>query len=84
MNMEFDESEIDNSFRLCSGKTLKNLKDLKRYVKEMPDEVYNYHVTGDKNDFAFWLKNCLELGQLAKSLNGVKTKRNFIKKILEA
>jgi len=82
--MEFDKIEIDKSFKLCNGKILKNFKDLKKYIVEMPDEVYNFHVNSKGNDFAFWIKNCLNMNEVASSIAAVRKKETFIKKILEA
>ena len=82
--MDFEkELEIDKSFHLVGGKILSSLKDLKNYVHEMPDEVYNHHVRDGKNDFAEWIKGCLELPKLAASVKQIKKKDSFVKKVLE-
>ena len=63
-----------NYFFLCSGKTIKNLKELAKELKNMPEEIFNNHVDEGKNDFANWLIYVLEKKKLGQELTKYKEK----------
>ena len=64
-------------FVLCNGKPVKNIKELADVMEELEEQVFNYHVTPDKNDFATWIKDIFKDVELAEKLAGVKDKKHM-------
>lgn len=64
-------------FILCNGKPVKNIKELADIMEEIEDQVFNHHVTPDKNDFATWVKDIFKDIELAEKLAGVKDKKHM-------
>lgn len=49
-------SSNDNSFWVTDGQVLNSLLALNEALNNMEKEVYSYHVTKDKHDFAEWVE----------------------------
>jgi hypothetical protein len=64
-------------FMLCNGKPVKNIKELADVLEELEDQVFNHHVTPEKNDFATWVKDVFKDIELAEKLTGVKDKKHM-------
>jgi hypothetical protein len=64
-------------FVLCNGKPVKNIKELADVMEELEDQIFNHHVTSDKNDFATWIKDIFKDIELAEKLAGVKDKKHM-------
>ena len=64
-------------FILCNGKPVKNIKELADIMEEIEDEIFNHHVTPDKNDFATWVKDIFKDIELAEKLAGIKDKKHM-------
>ena len=75
------EISPDKYFYLVYGNVLTNLKDLISALKDMKKEIFNYHVTKDKNDFANWIENVFENKKLATEIRKIKTAKGIIQKI---
>lgn len=75
--------EPEKIFWLCDGRTLKNLNELANALENMDDNVWNYHVNTDKNDFANWIENVFECKSLASAIRKVKNQKTAAKKIRE-
>ena len=71
-----------NAFKLENGKSLHSLRELLDYIEEMPEKLFNEHVSNDKNDFSYWTANVLGYKEIAKKLQKETTKQG-IKKVLE-
>jgi len=69
----------DNSLRLSNGKTVHGLEQLPMVIKFSDDEVFDSHVTADKNDFANWIRNIIGDVELADKLLTIRTKDEFLK-----
>jgi hypothetical protein len=67
----------NSCFMLCNGKPVKNIKELADVLEELEDQVFNYHVTPEKNDFATWVKDIFKDVELAEKLAGVKDKKHM-------
>ncbi|MEW6086753.1 MAG: DUF5752 family protein [bacterium] len=72
-----------NYFWVLSGLKLKNLIELSDALDSMTDEVFNYHVNENKNDFACWIKECIKDLELADTLFTTKSKKDTVKKVRE-
>jgi hypothetical protein len=68
-------------FWICDGRTLRNLGDLASALKDMNDDVFNYHVNKEKNDFAKWIHDVIGDKTLATSIAKLKTKGGIATKI---
>lgn len=62
------------AFWVNNGPILKSVDDLLKALKEMSDEQYAYHTKRDGNDFANWIRDCLNDAQCAKDLKNAKTR----------
>lgn len=62
----------DQCFWTTDGRILSNLVELRDLLSSVADEVFEYHVNNDKNDFAEWVGNVLQDQALAKSLRKAK------------
>ncbi len=58
----------DKVFYLCDGSTIKNIKEFEESLERMPDDVYNYHCSQEKNDFAKWIHDVTGETRLAENL----------------
>jgi alpha-amylase len=52
----------------------KNLREFADGIGTISDEVFFYHVSGEKNDFARWVQEVIGDASLARALSGVGTK----------
>jgi hypothetical protein len=58
----------DQCFWTTDGRILSNLIELHDTLGIMADEVFEYHVSSDRNDFADWVGNVLQDPKLEKAL----------------
>ncbi len=70
-----------NCFWACSGKILKNLKELKDALQTMDKKTFEHHVNKTKNDFAKWINDVLMDAELSKKLAKIKTVKKTFKEI---
>ncbi len=75
------QADENSSFWVNNGPVLRNIKDLADGLKNMSEELFAYHVSADKNDFASWVGNILKDEKLAKSLSKSKTLKSTIKAV---
>ena len=62
----------DKRFWCHDGKTIKNLKELRKALIEMSDETFHYHLGGGRNDFSKWIREVVRDDKLAEAL--IKTR----------
>lgn len=55
-----------NAFRLSNGVFLFSLADLRHALLDMPDSVFHFHVSGERNDFASWILHVFGEEELAE------------------
>lgn len=70
--LERSYAEEGSQFWLHSGSPLYSLDDLCQALHEMPQELYNYHVSKEKNDFANWVQYVLHDNDCASDLRRCK------------
>ncbi len=63
------------------GKVLYNLKDLLAALRKIDGEIFAFHVTKEKNDYADWTAVVLGDKELARTLRRIRTLRTTIQKI---
>ena len=68
-------SDIDGDRRFfCQdGHVIKNLAELVDCLNRMPEDVFHYHVTPEKNDFSNWIRDVLGDEILAGKLTNART-----------
>ena len=64
------------SFYFCDGKCSSDLKEFSKALDEISQDVFNYHVNSEKNDFANWIEDIFGEKTLAKKLRK-KTDKNY-------
>ena len=64
----------DHEFVLSNGNRLKNLQELADALRIMNYDVFESHVTTNKNDFATWVKDVMGLQELADSMTTLKNR----------
>jgi hypothetical protein len=55
-------------FILHDGRVIKNLPELKAAMEQMSEETFRYHVSGENNDFANWVREVIGDQELAADL----------------
>ena len=58
----------ENYFYLCDGGVLKNLKELAKTIRNMPEEHFEHHVNSNNNDFANWVIHVLKEAKLGEEM----------------
>ena len=71
------------SFWLCTNEYLRSLNTLADALEIVSDDVFRYHVDKYKNDFATWVKDCIDDKDLAREISRIKTRYTLIRKIRE-
>lgn len=62
----------EQCFWTNDGKIIANLVELRDALTSMGDDVFRYHVTKEKNDFADWIEYVLGDAELAGKVRGAK------------
>ena len=71
----------DKVFWCYGGRVLKNLDELANALREMDDEVFNYHVTAEKNDFTNWVRDVMGDTALARSLLKARSRASAAREV---
>lgn len=64
----------EHYFLFCDGHPVKNVTQLAEKLEHIKEEVFNHHVTEDRNDFVNWIKDIFEEVELAEEIAGLKNK----------
>lgn len=64
----------DKFFVLCDGRKVKNAKELADILQLISDDMFKYHVTDTKNDFANWINDVFGEPELAKKIRTVRNR----------
>lgn len=62
----------EQCFWTTDGRILANLVDLRDALASMTDDVFAYHVSKERNDFADWIEQVLEDAELAATFRKSK------------
>lgn len=76
-----DVPEHYMAFWFNSGRIAKNIYEFLSSVESCPEEVFEYHVNGEKNDFARWVYDILGDDVLSKRLTGETNQKKMALKI---
>jgi hypothetical protein len=64
----------DKYFVLCDGRKVKSGKELADILQLVSDDIFKYHVTDTKNDFANWINDVFGEPDLAKKIRTLRNK----------
>ena len=64
----------EHYFLFCDGHPVKNVTQLAEKLEHIKEEVFNHHVTENRNDFVNWIKDIFEEIELAEEIAGLKNK----------
>ena len=73
VRMWLKDVPVDKVFWCSDGKVLGNLKELASALGGMGEEIYQHHVSGDKNDFSKWVRDVIGDVTLVNELKKAKT-----------
>ncbi len=76
---KLDDVPDEHSFKLKSGKQVKNLYELALDLAGMDDETFQHHVNDEKNDFRSWILEIVNDEHLADKLSKVKDRKKMAK-----
>lgn len=74
----FIELSPEKYFVLCNGSTIKDYKELAALLEIIGDDVFYYHVTSERNDFANWVRDVFEEEELAESIRHSKSRHEMM------
>jgi len=77
-NRLFGEVKPENYFVLCDGRVIKEYKELAKLLETVSDDIFYYHVTSERNDFANWVNDIFKEEELANGLRSSKSKIEMI------
>ena len=64
----------DKRFWCHDGKTIKNVRELRKALTDMSDETFHYHLREGRNDFSKWIKEVVGDEKLANELSKVRSR----------
>ena len=64
----------DKRFWCQDGKSIKNLKELRKALIDISDETFHYHSGGERNDFSKWIREVVGDEKLANDLSKVRSR----------
>ncbi|MBR9677107.1 hypothetical protein GOV04_03130 [Candidatus Woesearchaeota archaeon] len=68
----------DKYFGIADGRLLKGITELKTALMNMKDEVFEHHVTKERNDFASWVEGVFNMKNLASKLKSTKKPQEMV------
>lgn len=74
-----DNCSPDSYFFLRNSIPIKNCSQLADELKNVEDSVYDYHVNGQKNDIAEWVRKTYQDYKLAKWMLRAKSREQMVK-----
>ncbi|HXZ30120.1 MAG TPA: DUF5752 family protein [Dehalococcoidia bacterium] len=73
----------DKRFWCHDGKTIKNLRELRKALIDMSDETFHYHLGEGRNDFSKWIREVVGDDKLAEALNKTKSRMQASQTVAE-
>lgn len=69
----------DQAFWTCHGSLVRNIYELANSIDGMNEWAFGYHVNDDhqKNDFAKWISDVLQDGDLGHRLKKIRNKKEY-------
>ena len=60
------------------GRVIRSIGELRELLKTMKEDVFNYHVSEDHNDFADWIDAVFDDAKLASAVAVAKTQKDLL------
>ncbi|MFH1249034.1 MAG: hypothetical protein V1660_02690 [archaeon] len=73
-----EDVNTENYFYVCNGTVLKNVEDLKIFLKNVDTHTFSCHVNDYKNDFMNWIRDAVRDETLALNISQCKTKEDTL------
>lgn len=67
----------DQHFFFVNGHRVKNVKELAEIMDRIEQEVFDYHVNEEKNDFYSWIRHVFDDIELAEKVVGVTSPKHL-------
>ena len=67
----------EHYFITKDGREVKSLFELSQALEDMPEDVFNHHVSDEGNDFSNWVQHVMKNKSLADSIAAVKDKKSI-------
>lgn len=64
-------------FYLVSGDQIRDVRELVNLLDTLADEVFNYHVNDERNDFASWIEAVFQDKNLAERIRSLRNKQEM-------
>ena len=78
----YQEAEsTEQYFYLNNGTPLKSIAELIDQLVDMDQDLFNYHVSKKKNDFANWVRDVFGKKELARRMNMTRSPQGMLKSI---
>lgn len=77
-------SEPEFQLWLSDGRVVKSLEELRDALKTMEEHVFQEHVNKNKNEFADWVQEILELKDVAKQMRAARSQSRMRKVVQKA
>jgi len=71
----------DKKFFCNNGEVFSTLKELENSLMTMNQEVFEYHVNEEKNDFSSWIYDVIGHTELAAAVRNVKDRKRIAKQL---
>ena len=71
----------DKVFWCHDGRVVRNMAELANALKEMPNDVFEYHLNSEKNDFSTWVREVIGDTALSGQLSRVASQATALKKV---
>ncbi|MFH1071809.1 MAG: hypothetical protein V1743_00070 [Nanoarchaeota archaeon] len=75
MNGLLKDVPHEHHFRLQGGGEIRNMRELARAMKRMPDGIFFFHANEHKNDFSSWIQDCILDKKLADQVRSCKSRK---------
>ena len=82
INPNFIVEDSSKFFYFSNNKHARSLNELINIIIEIPDEVFNYHVNSNKNDFSNWINDVLALKNVAEKIMPIMNRHELISILL--
>jgi hypothetical protein len=69
---------IGEEFIFCDGFKASSINELYLHLLNSDDNLFNYHVNLDRNDFASWINDVFKQVEIANLIRSIKLKQDFL------
>jgi hypothetical protein len=74
----FVELSPEKYFVMCNGITIRDYRELAETLETLGDDVFYYHVSNERNDFANWINDVFEEKDLAQRTRNIRNRSEMM------